>query len=489
MMRPTLSRRRKHCLILATGFLMSGALLAAPSAFSQDGDLGHARAALRKDPEFARLYHDGKAFLALPAAKQEAMRKLHADLHGLSPHERHRLEEVLTRYADWLDGLAETDRQTVIDAPEKRARLQAIKKLREQEWVARQPKALRQYLDKLPASKPPPAVVAASTVGVLLGTPRQMRPLSFAVTMATQSTNLRVETIARLKRAESRKARAWMIAARHWNELTDPKRPPMPAHAADFTPEVETFVKEYLRPMLEKEELARLDKAEGQWPLFPMTLVELADKHPMALPQKRGPTAFKDLPQDVQKRLAGKMFPGKEAKKKDLDQFFQKLESAKALEARLAAVIPRREQTPAIKFACVVATYAHEKKAGVKLPHELWAARAKDMSVAMRVFLDEKGPFWLQLTPEEHGQLFGVDGKWPEYPLKVQELATKYGFRPPWQALPDIGNKSEVWDKYRLKPQNKVEAPLPAQLQRDVAQTNPKSQTPNPKQIQSSKSK
>jgi hypothetical protein len=83
------------------------------------------------------------------------------------------------------------------------------------------------------------------------------------------------------------------------------------------------------------------------------------------------------------------------------------------------------------------------------------------MSVPMRVFLDQKGPFWTQLTPEEHGALFQVETKWPEYPLKVQELADKHGFRPPWQALPDIDPKSDIWDKYRIKPYSKSETPLP----------------------------
>jgi hypothetical protein len=454
--RPLWSRRRGHGLILVTGFLLSGALLAAPSAFSQDGSKPDPRLSLRKDPDYARLYHDGVEFLALPSSRQDAMRKLHDDLQKLPSPERHHLKEVLHRYADWLDKLPEADRQVVVNAPTHKARLQSIRKYRERDWLARQPVALRQYLAKLPKSKPSPAMAAASAVALSLGTPRQMRPLSMAASLAAQSADLRAETIARAKREEARKARLWAVATRHWTDLIDPKRPAMPAYAVDFGPEVEVFVKEYLRPALSNAEKARLDNAEGRWPIYPMVLVELADMHPMALPQKLGPTTFKDLPAEVQKRLSGKQFNDAVMKKKE--QFFQK-QDLNAIETRLAPVMPLRDITPSIKFACAVATFAHSKKMGVKLPHELWPTQAKDMSVPMRSFLDEKGAFWTQLTAAEHEFLWRAEGQWPEYPLKVQQLAGKYGFRPPWQTLPDIGNKGEVWDKYRLKPYSKIQAP------------------------------
>jgi hypothetical protein len=338
----------------------------------------------------------------------------------------------------------------VVSAPDRKARLATVRKLREKQWLAKQPKALRVYIDKQPV------LVGAGIVAMGAGTPVQVRPLMMAG-LAGRQTVSRTQTIAWLKREQARHVRDWTIASRHWTELIDPKRPAMPARAADFGLEVETFVKEYLRPALEPEERSRLERAEGQWPLYPVTLVELADKHPMALPQKRGPTAFKQLPTEVQKKLEGKMVQAKEGKKaKDYDQFFKIQESnnAKEINARLTAIMPPREVTPPVKFATAVASWAHSKKGAAKMPYELWAAKSKDMSVAMRVFLDEKGQLWNHLTMEERESLLRaeVEGKWPEHPLKIQELAAKYGLRPPWQTLPDIGNKSEVWEKYRLKP-------------------------------------
>jgi hypothetical protein len=120
----------------------------------------------------------------------------------------------------------------------------------------------------------------------------------------------------------------------------------------------------------------------------------------------------------------------------------------KGLDARLEEA-HLKNATPAIKFACSVVTFAHSK--GVRFPYELWASSPKEMSRPMQVFLDDKGPFKGRLNREERTQMVAAEGKWPEYPLKVRELARKYGFRPPWQTLPEIGDKSDVWDSYRLK--------------------------------------
>src|SRR5262249_55490431 len=86
-----------------------------------------------------------------------------------------------------------------------------------------------------------------------------------------------------------------------------------------------------------------------------------------------------------------------------------------------------------------------------KLPFaELWPVEPGEMSVPMQVFLDPRGPFYQRLSPEEKEQLHEAKSKWPEYPLKIQELAARYGERPPWQTLPDADK--HPWDKYRLKP-------------------------------------
>jgi hypothetical protein len=431
------------------------ALAAASALLLALGDEGAAQndstlAAFRKDPAYAALYREGKAFLALPLARQQAMRKLHQDLERLPTAERERLKGWLAKYADWLDGLPTAQRQEVMTATDKTSRLRKIKEIREQQWIARQPIAIRRQL-----GNPPPAAVAA-TVGLLVGTPRPMRILAAATAMA-EGTDLRAEIIHRAKKEEAARARDWVIAARHWDDLTGPKRPAMPTSAADFGKELEDYIKDYLRPVLSKGEQQQLDKAEGHWPKYPVTLVELAERHPMALPHKTGPNAFKDLPPEVQTRVLkvfddtkekGKIDSKKGNKAKQPETFFRNDKNIKAVDLRLKE-IHYLSATASMKFACAVATFAHSK--GVRMPYEMWAARPTELSNPMKVFLDPKGPFVGRLTSEERGQLSGAEGKWPEYPLKVRDLASKYGFHPPWQILPDIGGKEEVWDRYRLK--------------------------------------
>jgi hypothetical protein len=122
--------------------------------------------------------------------------------------------------------------------------------------------------------------------------------------------------------------------------------------------------------------------------------------------------------------------------------------------------MPKSEITPSIKFACAVATTVHNKGTGKRLANELWPAAVEDMSAPMREFLLPSGSFWLGLTPEERAYLIRAEGNWPEYPVKIQELAHKYGVQPPWQTLPS-GNEAppaDLWDKYRVKPQQKADA-------------------------------
>ncbi|HEY1858732.1 MAG TPA: hypothetical protein VGG61_00145, partial [Gemmataceae bacterium] len=96
----------------------------------------------RADPEhYARLKRDYKAFQALPAEKRERLKELDRDLHDEDADTQARLRRVLNRYVDWLDGLADADRARIDAAEDAGQRLRVVKELREQEWIARLPRA------------------------------------------------------------------------------------------------------------------------------------------------------------------------------------------------------------------------------------------------------------------------------------------------------------------------------------------------------------
>ena len=75
-----------------------------------------------------------------------------------------------------------------------------------------------------------------------------------------------------------------------------------PVRPTDLSADAQTYLNEVLMPMLNATEKAELKAAEGQWPLFARTLLDLSDRHPVSLPgRSTGPTSWKDkdLPGDA----------------------------------------------------------------------------------------------------------------------------------------------------------------------------------------------
>jgi hypothetical protein len=148
-----------------------------------------------------------------------------------------------------------------------------------------------------------------------------------------------------------------------------------------------------------------------------MTLVELADAHPPALPGAKGPKSFAELPADVKGRFKTKT-------------------------GTVPFKLVKAERTwPA--FAVALATFAKERK--MVLPHELWPWGYACLSPPMQEFVAKKLVTALDAT--ESLRLLHSDGKWPEYPLAIQELARRHNLQVPWQTLP---GSRERWDNYRI---------------------------------------
>jgi hypothetical protein len=440
--------RRQQWWALTAAFVASAVLLAVESGFSQDTP---AKSDARVDA-MRQMVREAKTFFALPPERQEAMRKLDDDLNKLPRGERERLLHAMQWYADWLDKQSPQDRETILSTADRNARLAKIRERLEQEWIARQPKKTRDLLARMPHGRRDPAVVARDLVG-MLATPLNQRPLVLASTLFIDSLDVRAETIKGFKHHEAQQSRDWLVASRFWPDLTDAdpkKRPPMPAHAADFGPEVEAFVKDYLRPALSKEEKNRLDKAEGHWPQYPMTLVELADKHPLALPQRHGPETFAELPKLITDKVTAKWEPKtpKGLPKAAPSVYFQNQSNNKEIRERLEKV--EYAPTQAARLACAMAKYLHNKKES--LPYEIWAAKPADLAGPMKAFLDADGPFMGSLSEGERRELEDAQKRgWPEYPVRIKHLADKYGFRPPWFSLPEPSDARHHWDKYRAR--------------------------------------
>jgi hypothetical protein len=84
----------------------------------------------------------------------------------------------------------------------------------------------------------------------------------------------------------------------------------IPSRPIEFDPRVQQFLTKDLLPVLTKAEKERLQKAEGHWPSYPQTLVDLARKRSLPVPGMTlpGPRAFWDrlsvaLPEPPRRQL------------------------------------------------------------------------------------------------------------------------------------------------------------------------------------------
>lgn len=335
--------------------------------------------AAQSSEDLERLRRAAAAFIALSSERREQLLKLDYDLHQQSSAAQAKLNAVMNRYAVWLAKLPQEDRDRIDQAPDKAARLAVIRELRDLDYMKQQPRALREKHAALTG----PA---------------------------------RAEFVAALRREEKKNRQDWRLAARFWRELDN--KTPLDCRLSDMPKDVQSYVNDYLRMFLSREEIVRLTNAEGQWPGYLRTLVELADKHPPALPGADGPKTLGELPVELLVRLKlNKPVGGKKLQEGRWPGF--------------ATALARRAKT----------------QNNTVLPFELWAYNYSCLSPQMKDFVDKK--LQPSLTSDEKLRLLHAetDALWPAYPQTIHDLARARGLSPPWFTLPGL---RERWEPYRM---------------------------------------
>jgi hypothetical protein len=336
---------------------------------------------LRNHPEeLARIRQESVRFEEMSPERQAQLRQLDRELHGLPSAAQARLEDTLDRYVQWLGHLPAADRERVQKADGAKARLAVVRELRLAEWIARQPKAFQDVLGKLSGAK-------------------------------------RAEFVASGLREDRKRQAEWAVAHRFRKELAENK--PLPTKPDEFDNNTRIYATEFLPRLLSKDENERLKKAEGQWPLYPKTLVDLADKHPPALPSETAPRSYADLPRPVQTAF-GKKGPLK------VNQLEKQL---KQFEGRYP------------EFAVQLTKLAYQNN--IVLPAEWWPATFKGLMLPMQEFVERR--LKPALDAKERRELVDAETKWPEYPQTIKKLAAAHDLPAPWHVLP----ASEHWDAYR----------------------------------------
>ena len=274
----------------------------------------------------------------------------------------------------------------------KTARLALIRELRDQLWMRSRPQTERETWDELQGE-----ARAKYVKGPQAGKPGK------------------------------RRHQQWLIASRASGRELENKQP-LPCRLTEFSgASVQKYVNDYLLMMLSDAEKQQLIRAEGRWPDYPQTLVEIAAKHPSALPSptKDLPRHLDQLPAPIRQRVT-----------------FEK----KGVGGKKSSLLPKLlpfDDSPS--FASKVVEFG-TKEGKVPFDHEFWACNFKALQPPMKEFVEHK------LIPvltdnADKKRLTDNEGRWPFYPLEIQLLSQKYNLTPPWHILPD--SEKYKWDSYR----------------------------------------
>jgi hypothetical protein len=223
----------------------------------------------------------------------------------------------------------------------------------------------------------------------------------------------RTAQIALLHKEEQRHRREWRRGLR----LPPPARP---TTLKALPAEAQAFVQNELTPRLNAGEKERLNNAEKKWPQYVRVLDKLARDHPVLPPPRQAAPVvrYEQLPAAVQRD-----FPRAQLQKDP--------ELAKRL-------VQASGKWPDFALEFARAWKLHKR---VELKPALGPSRPKELGAAVETFVAKK--LTPALSPAEAQALKGLEGKWPDYPLKLLELAHKHRLWVPGLSLPW---PDEVWD-------------------------------------------
>lgn len=348
-------------LAFGAGFGVAAVLPAAWSPFAADGgDRDDTSAAYRET--FLRHLDDPDLFGSSGGAESDPGR----------------LRDVQRRYLDWLEQLPAADREMILQARNPLERVSMIRVVKLRQWVERQP--------------------------------RPERPLGSA------EREKRIGLLRQWRNEDRQHRDDWQVAIRCWEELLQEK--PLPARQEDLPVEAQQYIEKMLKPLLSSDEANRLQAARDQWPVYPRTLVELADRYKLKQPGPVGPMRLNDLPPAEHKRF------------RLVDNTGRPIRIIKESEGKWP------------EFGITVLSYV--KKPAVLPP---WApSHPRDFSPAITEFIEQK--LLPRLAEPERAELAAAEGQWPLYPQMLAKLADKYGMVIPETTLP---GPADLWDRYRLR--------------------------------------
>jgi len=356
------------------------------------------------------------------------------------------LQDLRRRDPQQYDRLVRSFHRFRALAPEQQEKLRRFDRQLHDENSATQSRLLRTmseyaaWLTRLPVEDQQ-RIAAAAATGERLNVVRELKerdwlarlPLAQRTQLATAPEAERKTLLERWHREEREQRDEWAEAAR-WETLTR-ERPIMAIVGQDsFKRELQTFIEKRLLPMLSPQEKAQIRMPDGETRrpmLWLRSVAEIAERHPvLALEPKFAHRS--ELPAEYKKALDDlSRGPARER--------INKLPEGKWPDYPI-------EVTELLRARKVV------------LRPQLGPATAKEISPDVERFVQSL-PF------ADREKLKSVDGKWPEYPQMLHELARKNKL-----ALPDLGlpGDPKIWDAIRRRAANPLPVP-PEHLLRQFA--------------------
>ncbi len=332
-------------------------------------------------------------FRTFPPARQQQLRKLHQSLADLTPPERDPLLRTLEGYAVWLGRLPPADRRRILDA-EPNKRLDEV-----------QSAHTRQWRETLPRVKQAGIKDAAGEE--------------------------RAELIAIYRGQELGRRDEWELAARRWKQFGDKGHTPWPFDDAERVRQIDEYIQtafgvnpKNLPPAWEREKKndlpagCRLTREElltlrshreaatqeGYWLSYGAFLLRMSEQHPTLPRPKNGKPIV-----EVNQVPAGYSVP------------FPRVRPLVGKWPDFALEVARANPNPKAPF-------------GPSKPDEF--------TEPVRKFILEK------LTDADRKRLEPLEGKWPQYPQRLLELARSQNLSVPEAMLP--GEPKRWQEMYQL---------------------------------------
>jgi len=345
-------------------------------------------------------------FHTFPPARQQQLRKLDADLYALDRETQTRLVKVLDSYNTWLAKLPEDDRKRVIAASTGHERLMIIEEIKEREWIETLPKSYRDRFDKAKPSE-------------------------------------RIQLVQLWREEQHERREEWQIVRRNWEDIQNDRLPPL-FQLPDFRTQLDAFVLnlESQLPPFEREKFRKAREMiveERAWFRYVSMVAELGDRFPLLPGPPDGPRTFEMLPKAVRDIL-------------ERDKVFSK--KRPALPKEMQAV-----QGTWPGFAIAVADFAAQHK--IILPDTFGPTTKTALPIEVQTFLEKSLEPTLKkieagesrekafLAKEQLARLAAAEGKWPDYPRTIMELARANRLVVPGWMLP---GKADLWERFRIKP-------------------------------------